>query len=63
MITETFVTHVMAANAIANLFLFQMAMLNASVSAWFGKDGPGFDEWKETYMRKVTKREAQTWLT
>ena len=63
MITETLVTHVMAANATANLFLFQMAMLDASVSAWFGKDGPGFEEWKETYMRRTTKRDALTWLT
>jgi hypothetical protein len=53
----------MTANAIANLFLFQMAILNASVSAWFGKDGPGLEEWKETYMRKITRREALTWLT
>jgi hypothetical protein len=51
----------MTANATANLFLFQMAMLSASVSAWFGKD-PGLEEWKETYMRKMTKREALTTL-
>jgi hypothetical protein len=52
----------MAANAIANLFLFQMAMLNASVSTWFGKDGIGFEKWKKTYMRIITKREALIWL-
>jgi hypothetical protein len=62
MITETLTTHVMAANAIANLFLFQMAMLNASVSTWFGKDGIGFEKWKKTYMRIITKREALIWL-
>jgi hypothetical protein len=42
--------------------LFQMAMLNASVSAWFGRDGPGLKKWKETYMRAITKREELTWL-
>ena len=62
MITEILTTHVMAANATTNLFLFQMATLNASVSAWFGKDGSGFEEWKETYMRAITKREALTSL-
>jgi hypothetical protein len=44
MITETLVTHAMAANVTANLFLFQMAMLNASINAlilerwpWLGR--------------------------
>jgi hypothetical protein len=46
MITETLVSHVMTAIATANLFLFQMAMLNASMSVWFGKDGSGFEDWK-----------------
>ena len=63
MITETLVTHEMTAIAIANLFLFQMAMLNASMSAWFGKYCPGLKEWKETYARATTKREALTRLT
>lgn len=63
MITETLVTHVMTASATANLFLFQMATLNASMSAWFGKEGPGSEEWKETYMRTRIKREALTRLT
>jgi hypothetical protein len=40
MITETLVTHVMTANATANLFLFQMAMLNVSMSARFGERWP-----------------------
>jgi hypothetical protein len=43
MITERLVTHVMTAIATANLFLFQMAMLNAQISAWFGKDSPGLE--------------------
>jgi hypothetical protein len=63
MINETLVTHVMTAIVTANLFLFQMAMLNGSMSAWFGKDAPGLEEWKETYMRKTIKREALTRLT
>jgi hypothetical protein len=63
MITETLIRHVTTANATAYLFLFQMATLNASVSAWFGKDGPGLEEWKETYMRTTTKREERIWLT
>ena len=63
MITETLVTHVMTAIATAYLFLFQMAMLIASMSAWFGKDGPGFEEWKETYLRTITKREELARLT
>lgn len=63
MITEALVTNAMAAIVTANLFLFQMAMLNASVSAWFGKDGPGLKEWKETYTRTIIKREALTRLT
>jgi hypothetical protein len=41
---KTLVTHVMAAIAIANLFLFQMAILNAPMSAWFGKDSPGSED-------------------
>jgi hypothetical protein len=60
MVTKTLVTHAMTAIATADLFLFQMAQLNASMSAWFVKDGPGLKEWKETYMRIITKREAQT---
>ena len=63
MIIETLVTHVMTAIATAYLFLFQMAMLIASMSAWFGKDGPGFEEWKETYLRTITKREELARLT
>ena len=63
MITETLVPHVIAASAIANLFLSQMATLNASMSAWFRKDGPGLEEWKKTYMRTIIKREALTRLT
>jgi hypothetical protein len=62
MMTETFITHVMTTIATANLFLFQMAILNASMSAWFGKDGPGLEEWKETYMRRIIKREELTRL-
>ena len=38
MTIEMLVTHVMTAIATAYLFLFQMAKLNASMSAWFGKD-------------------------
>jgi hypothetical protein len=53
----------MTAIVTANLSLFQMAMLIGSMSAWFGKDGPGLEEWKETYMRKIIKREALTRLT
>jgi hypothetical protein len=41
MITKTLITHVMTAIATANLFLSQMAILNASMSAWFRKDSPG----------------------
>jgi hypothetical protein len=63
MINETLVTHAMTAIATANLFLFQMAMLNAPINAWFGKDGPGLEERKETYMRKRIKREALARLT
>jgi hypothetical protein len=63
MITETLVIEVMIANATTNLFLFQMATLNASMSAWFRSDGPGLKEWKETYMRTITNREEPTWLT
>jgi hypothetical protein len=63
MITETFVSHVMTAIVTAILFLSQMATLNAPMSAWFGKDGPGLEEWKETYMRTIIKREALTRLT
>jgi len=62
MITETLVTHVMTAIATTNLLLFQMAMLNTRMSAWFGNGGPGLEEWKETYMRTITKREALTRL-
>jgi hypothetical protein len=53
----------MTAIATANLFLFQMAMLNAPINAWFGKDGPSLEERKETYMRKRIKREALARLT
>lgn len=63
MINEMLVVHAMTAIATANLFLFQMAMLNAPISAWFGKDGPDLEEWKETYMRKTIKREALARLT
>jgi hypothetical protein len=67
MINETLVTHARTAIATANLFLFQMAMLNApnrpQISVWFGKDGPGSEERKETYMRKTIKREALARLT
>ena len=63
MITKTLVTHVMTAIVTAILLLSQMAMLNASMSAWFGKDGPGLGGWKETYMRIIIKREALTRLT
>jgi hypothetical protein len=44
MMTETLVTHIMIAIATANLFLSQMATLNGSMSAWFGKYGPGLKE-------------------
>jgi len=60
MITETLVIHIMTANATANLFLFQMATLNTSISAWFGKDDPGLEKRKDTYMRTIIKREALT---
>jgi hypothetical protein len=63
MTNETLVTHVMAAIATASLFLSQMAMLNASMSASFKKNDPGSEEWKETYMRIIIKREALTRLT
>jgi hypothetical protein len=59
MTTETLVTHVMPAIATANLFLFQMATLDASMSAWFGKDGPGLGELKETAHRNVHAKNNQ----
>lgn len=62
MMIERLISHAMTANATANLFLFQIATLYASMSAWFGKDGPGLEERKETYMRIRTKREALSWL-
>jgi hypothetical protein len=43
-VIEALVIHVMNASATANLFLFQMAELNISMSAWFAKDGPGLEE-------------------
>jgi hypothetical protein len=42
----------MTAIVTTNLFLSQIAMLNASISAWFGKDGPGLKEWKEDVHAK-----------
>jgi hypothetical protein len=59
-INEVLVTHVMTAIATASLFLFQMAILNAPMSTWFGKDGPGSEDWEETYVRTIIKREAPT---
>lgn len=63
MTTEILIIPVMTAIATAILFLLQMAMLNASLSASFGKDGPDLEEWKDTYMRIIIKREALSRLT
>jgi hypothetical protein len=60
MMTDTLVTHTMIAIVTTNLFLSQMAMLEASMSASFGERWPVLEEWKGTYMRKITKREAVT---
>lgn len=57
MMATRLATHTMVAMVTTNLFLSQMAMLEASVSASFGKKG-GLEERNETYMRKIIKREA-----
>ena len=59
MMTETLITHTTIAVPITSLFLFQMAMLEATVRfVW--KRWPQIGRTEETYMRKITRREAVT---
>jgi len=57
--TKTLVTHTMIAIPTTSLFLFQMAMLEASVR-FVGKYDPKSEGQRKTYMRKIIKREAVT---
>jgi hypothetical protein len=58
MMATRLATHTMVAMVTTNLFLSQMAMLEASMSASLGKNDPNLEEWNETYIRKIIKREA-----
>ena len=62
MMNARWVTHALIARAMTILFLFQMAILGASMSARLGKEprkaGPGSKVQKDTDIRMTIKSEA-----